>query len=428
MHSRLRGAAEPAVSQPAAKKAGVGMAVRYRQNRSFFSVTCWPPATAAGAAAAARRRRRRGGGPTMWPRQPPTGLQLDHSAPRRRRYGAMAAKQHTAASIALLLACCCCLAREIGSSVATGSSDTASHRLLIVSNRVQTGWAAGAPVRTVAELQAVLDNSPGVIEVHASRWQVSNRTISLRSHRTLLMDAATTITGTAPIPWTKHGTGEVGEGGGALLTVSGTNISVAGGRFEQEILPACEGVKTQPTPGACNFAVDIYYSSGVTLRDSVVQGSFMSAVRVQESVGWPAGVKPGAPPVASKWVTLPGLARQPTLITNVTLLHHRNASFFQLRGFWTVMAANVIFTRNTILGPFAYAIDLDSSSSGNLVTNNYMKGCLWEGIFTEYSAVHNVITGNTVVANCTYNQAIHINGELNVVVVRGRHFKWHSHV
>jgi hypothetical protein len=30
-----------------------------------------------------------------------------------------------------------------------------------------------------------------------------------------------------------------------------------------------------------------------------------------------------------------------------------------------------------------YAIDLDSSSSGNLVTNNYMEDCVWEGIFTE---------------------------------------------
>jgi hypothetical protein len=30
-----------------------------------------------------------------------------------------------------------------------------------------------------------------------------------------------------------------------------------------------------------------------------------------------------------------------------------------------------------------YSIDLDSSSSGNLVTNNYIEGCIWEGVFTE---------------------------------------------
>lgn len=283
----------------------------------------------------------------------------------------------------------------------------------IHANRVVGGGA----VDTVAQLQELLDSRPGsIFHVRNSRWEVSNRTIMLRSNRSLIMDASTVITGTAEVPWTKHGTGQVGEGGGALLTVSGNNISVAGGRFEQTILPACAEVKSQPTPGACNFAIDIYYSSGITLRDAIIQGSFMTAVRVQESIGWPAGIKPGMPPVASRWVTLPGLARQPVLITNVTLLHHENHTFFQLRGFWTVMAANVIFVRNKILGPFGYAIDLDSSSSGNLVTNNYMQGCLWEGIFTEYSAVHNVITGNKVVANCTYDQAIHINGELNIVV------------
>ena len=46
----------------------------------------------------------------------------------------------------------------------------------------------------------------------------------------------------------------------------------------------------------------------------------------------------------------------------------------------------------------------DSSSSANMVVNNYMKGCLWEGIFTEYSAMQNTIVGNTVIANVTYDQ------------------------
>ena len=282
----------------------------------------------------------------------------------------------------------------------------------IVANHVQPG---GAPVHSVAQLQALLDARPGAVRVSSSRWTITNATVWLRSNRSLIMDEATTFEGTAEVPWTRHGAGQTGEGGGALVTVAGNNISLVGGRFVQEILPACAEAKVQPTTGACNFAVDIYYSSGVTFRDTVVEGSFMSAVRVQEGF-WPDAIKPGAPPVSTDWVVLPGLAKQPVLITNVTLLHHRNESFFQLRGFWTVMASNVIFSRNTILGRFGYAIDLDSSSSANLVVNNYMKGCLWEGIFTEYSAVQNMIVGNTVIANTSWDQGIHLNGYLNMAV------------
>ena len=276
-----------------------------------------------------------------------------------------------------------------------------SSRVMIVANHVQPG---GPSVATVAQLQALLDAHPNtVFDVSHSRWTVKNQSIWLRSNRSLVMDSTTVIEGTGLLPLTnpKH------EGGGAVLTVTGTNISVAGGRIQQEILSACAQAKVQPTPGACNFGVDIYYSSGITFRDMVVEGSFMSAVRVVGGF-WPAGIRPGAPPTSSDWVTLPGLVRQPVLITNVTLLHHRNESFFQLRGFWTVITANVIFSRNTILGSFGYAIDLDSSSSANLVVNNYMKGCLWEGIFTEYSAVGNTIVGNTVLANVSYDQGIHI--------------------
>ena len=80
------------------------------------------------------------------------------------------------------------------------------------------------------------------------------------------------------------------------------------------------------------------------------------------------------------------------------------------------MAQNVIFTRNTVLGPFMYSIDLDSSSSANIVHNNYMKGPIWEGIFTEYSAVGNIITGNTVIGKVANQAHIHINGALNLVV------------
>ena len=107
------------------------------------------------------------------------------------------------------------------------------------------------------------------------------------------------------------------------------------------------------------------------------------------------------------------MAKRPVFITNVSLLHHSDPSFWQLRGFWTVSAQNVIFVRNKILGSFMYllrmihmhyaictcictykfynkhfiyvirsryAIDLDSSSSENLVHNNYIEGCVWEGL------------------------------------------------
>jgi hypothetical protein len=123
---------------------------------------------------------------------------------------------------------------------------------------------------------------------------------------------------------------------GALLTVSGNNIGLAGGQFLQDT----QDIVCNCCQDGCNFAVDIYHSSGVKFRDSVTQGSFGSAVRVQEQYD-PGCGEPGAPPAATKWGLLPGMARQPVFITNVTLNHHSNASFFNLRGFWTVTASNV---------------------------------------------------------------------------------------
>ena len=40
----------------------------------------------------------------------------------------------------------------------------------------------------------------------------------------------------------------------------------------------------------------------------------------------------------------------------------------------------------------------------------------WKCITIADSAVNNIITGNKVVANVTYDQGIHINGYLNVVL------------
>jgi hypothetical protein len=135
-------------------------------------------------------------------------------------------------------------------------------RVTIVANRVQPG---GQSVATVAQLQALLDTHPStVFDVSRSRWTVSNQSIWLRSNRSLLMDSATVIEGTGLLPLTDA----AHEGGGAVLTVTGSNISVAGGRIEQDILPACVQPKVQPTAGACNFGVDIYHSSAVTFRDT----------------------------------------------------------------------------------------------------------------------------------------------------------------
>ena len=239
----------------------------------------------------------------------------------------------------------------------------------IVANEV----VGGGSVQTVAELQALLDGHPNtVFRVRSSSWQIdaaAPKSIWLRDNRTLLMDSQTVIENPAgallPSTYVQKAGGEAITGYGALLTVSGNNIGVVGGRFHQQP----QNLTCTWGKPACNFAIDIFRSSGVKLRDSVVQGSFGSSVRIQESFG--TGVTPGHPPVAMHWSTLPGLARQPVFITNVTLLHHSNASFYQVRGFWTVTAQNVIFTRNRIIGEFMYSIDLDSSSSGNLVHNNY---------------------------------------------------------
>ena len=72
----------------------------------------------------------------------------------------------------------------------------------IVANRVQPG---GAPVHSVAQLQALLDTRAGVFRVRNSRWTITNATVWLRSDRSLIMDSATTFEGTAEVPWTQHG-------------------------------------------------------------------------------------------------------------------------------------------------------------------------------------------------------------------------------
>ena len=147
------------------------------------------------------------------------------------------------------IAVLCCLA-NVGSS----SAD-----VRIVANEVRP---SGQPVHTVAQLQALLDANPNTtFHVSRSRWEIDAaepQSIWLRDNRTLVMSSDTVIAGAARMP----ATSSLHAGGGALLTVNGNNITLVGGRFEQDILPACNS-------SSCNFAIDIYYSSGVTFRDTV---------------------------------------------------------------------------------------------------------------------------------------------------------------
>ena len=55
---------------------------------------------------------------------------------------------------------------------------------------------------------------------------------------------------------------------GALLTVSGNNIGLVGGQFLQQ----AQDIVCNCCKDGCNFAVDIYHSSGVKFRDSVTNG------------------------------------------------------------------------------------------------------------------------------------------------------------
>lgn len=180
--------------------------------------------------------------------------------------------------------------------------------------------------------------------VTRSHWTIDSqnpRSIWLRSNRTLLMDSETTIVSKVLLPSTEHKVvnGKPVTGYGALLTITGNNVACAGGQFLQET----QNITCNCCRDGCNFAVDIYHASGVTFRDSVTRGSFGSAVRVQETRDGTGGVQPTRPPVITKWGLLPGLARQPVFITNVTLYHHDNGSFFNLRGFWTVMVRDIAF-------------------------------------------------------------------------------------
>lgn len=193
--------------------------------------------------------------------------------------------------------------------------------------------------------------------VSRSHWTISAQnpqSIWLRDNRTLLMDSDTIIDSKVLLPSTEHKVinGKPVTGYGALLTITGNNVACVGGQFLQE----SQNITCNCCRDGCNFAVDIYHASGVILRDSVTKGSFGSAVRVQETRDGTGGVEPTRPPVETQWGLLPGLARQPVFITNVSLHHHSNASFFSLRGFWTVTVRKCLLYSLSIVRVFKLSV------------------------------------------------------------------------
>jgi len=260
---------------------------------------------------------------------------------------------------------------------------------------------------SVAELQTLLDNNPNtVFDIKESHFEINSTnplSIFLRSDRSLLMDSVTTISSQVSVPGTN-------TWGGALLIIKGSNIAVSGGRFLQlneDIQPDCPYVR-------CNFAIDIQHSHGVKLRDGFIQGNFGNAyifIRGDHDV-------PGYnPPVETDWVTFRGMAGDPNLITNMTLLHWGNTTVknFGHRGIWSTTNQNMIVTRLNITGPFVFGIDLDGSSSGNIVASNYMENNTYGGVITEYGATHNLIVNNHVRGDGNGGN-IYINGHLNYAV------------
>jgi parallel beta-helix repeat protein len=274
-----------------------------------------------------------------------------------------------------------------------------AHTVRIVKNLLV---ASGTPVFTVAQLQATLDSSPDtVFSIEQSQWDIDTAKplpIILRSNRSLIMDDATLISSSVtvpPVPLQRSP-----QWGGALLVISGENIAVSGGRF----LQLSEDMAT-------GFAIVMEKSRDVKLRDGLIQGNFENSCIVNFDDYWIDGY---TPPVGTTWPTFNGLVSPPNLITNMTIRHHPNATQYNSRGIWLVMSQNIIITRNNIWGNFVFGIDLDSSSSANIVASNYVNGCSTGGVVTEYGATHNILVNNHVQANGVYN--IYINGHLNFAV------------
>ena len=286
----------------------------------------------------------------------------------------------------------------------------------------------GQPVETVAQLQRVLDSHPGtVVYVSGSLFTIDwadPKPVVLRSNRSLVMDAATTIRNDgAVMPPTDPTPPQNVSGYGGVVVISGSNIALSGGNIEQTALDlVCKYGPDRDTGGSCNFGVDIFHASDAKVTGVTINGSFSDAIRVFDSRG-----QAGGKPVAAAFgaAALGALTRRPVVLARNTLVNpypHGNCSgcSVQPRGIWLIVSDGVIVSSNTVVGPWLYGIDMDSEASFCTVTNNTIRDSLYASIFVEMQCTGNMITANTVRQTGAHVRAtcagIHVDSYLNSVI------------
>ena len=286
----------------------------------------------------------------------------------------------------------------------------------------------GQPVETVAQLQRVLDSHPGtVVYVSGSTFTIDRadpKPVVLRSNRSLVMDAATTIRNDgATMPPTDPTPPQNVSGYGGVVVMSGSNIALSGGNIVQTALNlVCKHGPDLDNGGSCNFGVDIFSASDAKVTGVTINGSFSDAIRVFNSQGQARG-KPVAGAFGAS--ALAALTRRPVVLARNTLVNpypHGNCSgcSVQTRGIWLIVSDGVIVSSNTVVGPWLYGIDMDSEASFCTVTNNTVRDSLYASIFVEMQCTGNMITANTVRqsgANPHLTCAgIHVDSYLNSVI------------
>ena len=286
----------------------------------------------------------------------------------------------------------------------------------------------GEPVETVAQLQHVLDSHPStIVYVSGSSFTIDKanpKPIQLRSNRSLVMDAATTILNDgAVMPPTDPTPPQNVSGYGGVVVMSGSNIALSGGNIEQTALDlVCKYGPDRDSGGSCNFGVDVFQASDAKVTGVTIKGSFSDAIRVFNSQGQARG-KPVADAFGA--AALAALTRRPVVLARNTLINpylHGNCSgcSVQPRGIWLIVSDGVIVSSNTVIGPWLYGIDMDSEASFCIVTNNTVRDSLYASIFVEMQCTGNMITANTVRqtgANPHETCAgIHVDSYLNSVI------------
>ena len=286
----------------------------------------------------------------------------------------------------------------------------------------------GQPVETVAQLQRVLDSHPGtIVYISGSSFKIDKadpQPIVLRSNRSLVMDATTTILNDgAVMPPTDPTPPQNVSGYGGVVVLSGSNIALSGGNIKQTALDlVCKYGPNRDSGGSCNFGIDIFHASDAKVTGVTINGSFSDAIRVFNSQG-----QAGGKPVADAFGTsaLSALTRRPVVLARNTLVNpypHGNCSgcSVQVRGIWLIVSDGVIVSSNTVVGPWLYGIDMDSEASFCTVTNNTVRDSLYASIFVEMQCTGNMITANTVRqsgANPHQTCAgIHVDSYLNSVI------------